>query len=207
LWIPENGPGHCCGLPFSSKGFDLGYAVAVNRCVEASWDWTDGGRLPLVVDSSPCAATLKQCGPDLTRVNRERLERMQILDSIEFAHDRVLPRLKPSPLAGTVALHPVCSVIRLGLTGKLVRLAQACAEAAEIPAGAGCCGFAGDQGFRRPELTRAAMRAEAREVGRGDYRGHYSSSRTCEIGLARATGKTYRHIWTLLDEATRAPRC
>ena len=206
VWIPDDVPGHCCGLPFSSKGLDRAYATAINRTVEALDRWTGQGELPVLLDSSPCAYTLKQPGPGLTPRNRARLKRMRILDSIEFAHDELLPRIQPRRAPGKVALHPVCSVYKMGLAGKLQRLAEACADAAEVPLSAGCCGFAGDRGFWLPELPRAALRAETAELGQGVFRGYYSSSRTCEIGLARVTGKPYRHVWSLLDEATRACR-
>ena len=41
------------------------------------------------------------------------------------------------------------------------------------------------------------------EVGRERYDGHYSSSRTCEIAMTRATGRSYRSFWHLLEETTR----
>jgi D-lactate dehydrogenase len=193
-------------LPFSSKGFDRAHAVAINRTVEALDAWTEQGKLPVVLDSSPCAYALQESGPELSSRNRARLERLRILDSIEFAHDEVLPRLPPRTLRRRVVLHPVCSVHKMNLAGKLLRVAEACASVAEVPVSAGCCGFAGDRGFWHPELTLSAMRAEAAEVAAGAYEGYFSSSRTCEIGLARATGRSYRHLWSLLDEATRGDR-
>jgi D-lactate dehydrogenase len=72
-----------------------------------------------------------------------------------------------------------------------------------VPRSAGCCGFAGDRGFLVPELTASATAAESREVLSGSFDGYYSSSRTCEIGLTRATGRPYRSFWYLLDEASR----
>jgi len=203
LWIPEDSGGHCCGLAFSSKGFHRASAACVNRTVEALWAWSDGGALPIVLDSSPCAHTLKRSGTELLPQNRERIARMRILDSIEFAHDEVLPRCAPRPVGGRVVLHPTCSVRKMNLTGKLLRVAEACAAAAEIPASAGCCGFAGDRGYSHPELTEAAMREEAAEIAASAPDGCYSTSRTCEIGLTRATGRPFRHLWSLLDEATR----
>jgi len=203
LWIPPDVTGHCCGLPFSSKGFDRASRLAANRTIESLWSWSEGGRLPVVVDSSPCTYTLTRCGPELTPRNREFLGRLRILDSIEFGHDEVLPRLPARRVEGRVALHPVCSVRKMNLEGKLVRVAQACAETAEVPLSAGCCGFAGDRGWTHPELTRAATRVEAQEVTEGRYDGFYSTSRTCEIGLSRAVGRSYLHLWSLLERATR----
>ena len=91
----------------------------------------------------------------------------------------------------------------MNLVGKLERVAGACADRAHIPPSAGCCGFAGDRGFSVPELTAAATRAEAGEVAAGSYDGYFSTSRTCEMALSRATGRPYLSIWILLEQATR----
>ena len=54
-----------------------------------------------------------------------------------------------------------------------------------------------------PELTASATRNEAAEVTAGQHDGHFSSSRTCEIGMTRATGQIYRSYLYLLEQATR----
>ncbi len=43
VWIPEDVEGACCGVPFSSKGYDEAHAVAVNRAMERFWEWSDEG--------------------------------------------------------------------------------------------------------------------------------------------------------------------
>jgi D-lactate dehydrogenase len=118
-------------------------------------------------------------------------------------HDRVLPQLTVKQKAGRVALHPVCSVIKMNLTAKLEAVARACAADVLVPVHAGCCGFAGDRGFLVPELTAAATRREAAEVNEKPCDGHFCSSRTCEIGLTRSTGHVYRSFVYLLEQATR----
>jgi D-lactate dehydrogenase len=203
LHIPGDAEGRCCGMPFSSKGFDRAHRLAVNACIAWLWRASEAGRLPVVVDSSPCAYSLRHSAHDLTAGNRARLARMRVLDGIEFAHDHVLPALALRPRYLRVVLHPPCSAIKLQLDGKLLRVAQAAAAHAEIPIAAGCCGFAGDRGLWLPELTRAATRAEALEVRAGSFDGFFGSSRTCEIGLSWATGSPYRSFWHLLDAASR----
>ena len=203
LWIPGDAPGHCCGLPFSSKGLERAYRRAVAHTVRSLWEWSDEGTLPVVVDSSPCAYTLRQARPDLGDADRARFDRLEILDGIELAHDRLLPALRLADRKRRVALHPVCSAIKMNLSEKLRAVAAAAAGEAEIPVTAGCCGFAGDRGFHLPSLTAAATRDEAAEVSARPYDGYYSSSRTCEIGMSRATGKPYRSFWYLLEEASR----
>jgi len=64
------------------------------------------------------------------------------------------------------------------------------------------CGFSGGRGFLFPELTESATRREAAEVQASRHDGYFSSSRTCEIGMTRATGQIYRSYLYLLEHAT-----
>jgi D-lactate dehydrogenase len=191
-------------MPFSSKGFEEAHAIAANRAIGRAWTWSDRGRLPVVVDASPCAFALTTCGEVLTEANRQRLNAMRIEDAVLWAHDTLLPLLPVRRRVPRVALHPVCSVVKLGLVATLTATMRACADEVVVPLEAGCCGFAGDRGFTHPELTEAATRAEAAEIntaGTCDF--YVSSSRTCEIGMSRATGRVFRSFWSLLDEVTR----
>ena len=203
VFIPPDLMGTCCGVPFSSKGYDSAYEIAVNSTIGRMWRWSDFGRLPIVVDASPCAYSLQTCREHLTPERRQQFDCLQILDSVRFAHDTLLPRLAITHRLDSVALHPVCSLSKLGLVNELKSIAAACSREAVVPPSAGCCGFAGDRGYLVPELTASATRQEATEVRAGNFDGHYSSSRTCEIGLTRATGSVYRSYVYLLERATR----
>jgi D-lactate dehydrogenase len=203
VWIPGNVIGTCCGLPFSSKGFDHGHDVAVNRTIERFWEWSKDGRLPVVVDTSPCTYSLATSRSMLTPQNQQKFDQLRILDSVVFVHDHLLPRLTLKQRAGSVALHPVCSVVKLNLAPQLEAIARACSEEITVPLHTGCCGFAGDLGFVFPELTESATRREAAEVRAGRHTGHFSSSRTCEIAMTRATGCAYRSYLYLVEQATR----
>lgn len=202
LHVPEDVRGHCCGVPYSSKGFAEAHALAINGTVARMWEWSDRGELPVVVDTSPCTYGLRS-GQDLTPENGERLARMRVRDGVEFFADTVLPRLTVTRKAGTVAVHPVCSLVKMNLTGKLEALARACSQSASVAVSSGCCGFAGDRGWLVPELTASAIRAEASEIRASKASEIYSSSRTCEIGLTRATGIVARSFIHLLERATR----
>ncbi len=203
VWIPGDVEGTCCGVPFSSKGYDLAHGIAVNRAITRLWEWSDRGRLPIVLDTSPCTYGLTTCRASLTPENQEKFGQLRILDSVGFVHDQLLPRLTIQRTASSVALHPVCSVIKTNLSGKLEGIAHACSRDVVVPLHAGCCGFAGDRGFLFPELTEAATRRETDELQAGRYDGYYSSSRTCEIGMTRATGHVYRSYLYLLEHASR----
>ena len=203
VWIPANVEGTCCGVPFSSKGYEQGHHLMVNRAIERFWEWSEQGRLPVVIDTSPCTYGLTTCRPSLTPENQQKFDQLRILDSTAFVHDQLLPRLIIKRKVGSVALHPVCSVVKLNLSPKLEGIARACSQEVLVPLLAGCCGFAGDRGFLFPELTESATRREAAEVRADRHDGYFSSSRTCEIGMTRATGQIYRSYIYLLEQATR----
>ena len=128
---------------------------------------------------------------------------MTILDSIEFIHDTLLPRLEIHPIDEDVVLHPNCSARKLGLDEKLLSIARKCAKSATVPLNLSCCAFAGDRGLLYPELTRSATQMESAEVLSRDYGGYYSSNITCEMGMSEATGKDYIGIVYLVEKATR----
>src|SRR5271165_4528802 len=203
VYVPSDVRGTCCGTPFSSKGFTAAYSISVNRAVERFWRWSDEGKLPIVVDTSPCTYGFKNARQYLTDQNQQRFDRLKFVDAIEFVHDDLLPGLTVKAKCESAALHPVCSVTKMGIGGKLEAIARACTEQVIVPIDAGCCAFAGDRGFIFPELTKSATRLEAIEVKAKHPDGCYSSSRTCEIGMSRATGRIYRSYLYLLERATR----
>ena len=201
--IPPDVEGACCGVPFSSKGYEGARRAMAARTIEKFWRWSEEGALPIVVDTSPCTYGLLHCREDLSPADKARFDRMRIVDGVEFVHDELLPRLKVKRKVGSVVVHPVCSVIKMELTPKLAAIARACAEEVVVPDSAGCCGFAGDRGFLHPELTASATRLEAAEATAAPHDAYVSSSRTCEVGMTRATGEIYRSFLFLLEEATR----
>jgi len=203
VYIPSDVAGTCCGMPFSSKGFTRAHAIAANAAVERFWRWSEEGKLCVVIDTSPCTYSLKTARPHLSSENQRRFDRLRFLDSIEFVHDKLLPKLTIRAKADSVALHPVCSVTKMGITAKLETIVKACSDNVLIPPNAGCCAFAGDRGFLFPELTQSATKLEAVEVQALQADSCYSSSRTCEIGMTRATGQVYRSYLYLLEKVTR----
>ncbi len=203
LHIPLDVEGTCCGVPFSSKGFDLAHTFTLNRAIEKFWEWSDNGRLSIVMDTSPCTYGVVTGRAYLTPENQTKFDQLKIIDSTAFAYDVLLPRLKVSRKVNSVVLHPVCSLTKMNLLPKLEGVAQACADTVVVPRDAGCCGFAGDRGFTHAELTASATKHEAQEVKRQSYDGYFASSRTCEIGMTRSTGQVYRSFLYLLESATR----
>ncbi|GGY27761.1 FAD-binding and (Fe-S)-binding domain-containing protein [Streptomyces tanashiensis] len=204
VWIPDDVAGTCCATIWHSKGYERGDEVMANRIVEAAWGWTAGGKLPLVVDASSCTLGIAhEVVPYLTEDNRELHAELTVVDSLVWAADELLPRLDVRRRVASAVVHPTCSMRHLGDEDKLTALAEACAEEVVVPVDAGCCAFAGDRGMLHPELTASATAREAAEVTARPFDAHFSANRMCEIGMDRATGRSYGSVLLALERATR----
>ncbi|TYB40626.1 FAD-binding oxidoreductase [Micromonospora sp. AP08] len=194
LLVPEGIGSMCCGTPWSSKGLTSGYEAVRDRVPPALRAASRDGVLPLVSDAASCTegyAKLLAGAGDL-----------RVVDAVAYAATELMPRLTVRRRLGSLALHPTCSSTRLGLDDALLAVARAVADEVVVPDGWQCCGFAGDRGLLHPELTASATRAEAAAVTARSFDGYASVNRTCEIGMARATGQPYRHLLELLADAT-----
>ncbi len=203
LQIPENISGTCCGMPFHSKGYTKAYQLSLHETIVKFWGWSEGGKYPIVIDTTSCAQTLHTCSNDLSPEDKEQWKKLKLLDSLEFLHDYLLPELKIQPVDEDVILHPNCSARKLGLDARMLAIAKKCAQTATVPLNLGCCGFAGDRGLVFPELTASATQKESAEVNEREYGGYYSSNIPCEIGMSEATGKDYTSIVYLVERASR----
>ncbi len=149
---------------------------------------SDDGARPIVFDTSPCAYRMK----------RYLAGRLPIQDGIEFIHDTLLDRVAIERRPAPAAIHPVCSVRKMGTVDKLAAIAARCSETVVQVDDVLCCGFAGDKGFNQPELNEYALRHLKAALPAGCTQG-YASSRTCEIGLSEQAGFPYRSIACLVD--------
>jgi len=201
--IPEDITGACCSTPWHSKGYVEGDVAMSNATLERLWRWSAEGRLPVVVEGSSCAHGFREARAVLTPANQERFDRLRILDSVEFVHDTLLPRLRMDRRLGSACIHPVCSLVEMGLVPKLVGIGRAVADEVVVPDRAGCCGFAGDRGFLHPELTASATRAEAEEIARRPFDVHLLSNHPCTVGMHRATGRPWQSFALVLESLTR----
>ncbi len=138
VYIPRDVQGTCCGTPFSSKGFTAAQAIVINAAVERFWKWSEQGRLPIVVDTSPCTYAFKNARSYLTDENQELFDRMTFVDAIEFVHDELLPRLAIKSKSQSVALHPVCSVTKMGIGSQA---GGDCPRLQPVGHGSGRCGL------------------------------------------------------------------
>ena len=156
---------------------------------------TEGGRLPVVVEASSCAEGLALLVAGAG---------FEVVDALDFVADRVLPGLT-CHAPGRTGRGP-SDLLDHG-PGQHRRAAcgspHAVADEVTVPVAWGCCGFAGDRGLLHPELTASATAPEAAEVAAlPDADAYVSGNRTCEIGMTRATGRTYEHILEVLLRTT-----
>jgi D-lactate dehydrogenase len=204
LWLPPDVAGLCCGTPWSSKGFDDGHREMSRRVAKAVIEWTEDGRLPLIVDASSCTlGLLAEVPAALDDVQREAFERVEIIDSIAWVHRELMGTLEVRGKLGSVAVHPPCAASHLGLGGQLKEIAEALADEVIAPPVATCCGTAGDRGLLHPELPAAAAASDRIEFQLPEAEAHLSSNRTCEIGLAQAGGYSHSSFVLLLERLTR----
>ncbi|GAB3026618.1 FAD-binding and (Fe-S)-binding domain-containing protein [Niabella terrae] len=193
--------GSCCGQIFSSKGFYPAYTYTANTIIEHLWQDSRQGAIPVVMDVSSCTYTLHHLRPALTPENQQRYDRLQILDSVDYLHDYIIPVTQAKSKKRDIVLHPVCALEKMGIQDKFTAVAKAYAENVITPLHAGCCGMAGDRGFLFPELTASATSDEAKEVIQHPCEGYYASTKTCEMAMTEAVKKNYESILYLVDES------
>jgi D-lactate dehydrogenase len=201
--VPEDVAGSCCGLPWSSKGFEAAHAHKANEMVERIWEWSGEGALPVVIDAASCTGAIADPAEGvLTEENAERLGKLEIIDSVTWAL-RLLPNLEIEKKVGSATVHPTCATRRLALPHPLRTLTAALADDVYVAPSATCCAFAGDRGITHPELTASATRPQAEELAGRSFDAYLSSNRTCEIAMTRATGRPYESVVSLLERLSR----
>jgi len=203
LLIPGEMTGHCCGQAFSSKGYYEAAGIRQRALIDALWQWTNQGQLPVVCDFTSCTYTLLKAGSSLEEPYGSRYGKLIIMDSIQYLNDWVLPGIQSFAKKDRVVLHPGCAATKLQLIGAMKEVAGKCAEEVIIPIDAGCCGMAGDRGFLFPELTESATLLELAEANRMDADGYFGSARTCEMALSHFSGKDYKHLVFLVNEMVK----
>jgi len=198
--VLDNIMGSCCSQIFSSKGFTDAYRYTANKIVCQLFQSSEEGSIPVVIDVSSCAYTMKLMRPALNEEEKKMYDKLTILDSVDFLHDMVMPFVEIKQKTKNIVLHPVCSLKKMKTEAKFVKVAKHFAKDVTVPNYAGCCGMAGDRGFLFPELTSSATKPEAKEVIEKKHDGYYSTTKTCEMALSEAVGENYQSLLYLIDE-------
>ncbi|WP_019029637.1 FAD-binding and (Fe-S)-binding domain-containing protein [Colwellia piezophila] len=188
--IPTGASQLCCGMPWSSKGDQQTADQKSKQLIEHILPFTEQGSIPVIMDASPCALTLNQ------------FDNQQVIyESVEFIAQFALDKLTITAQAEPITVHITCSSKRQKTENSLLTIAHACSEEVIVPSDIHCCGFAGDKGFVLPELNENALKSLKQQVS-GECSEGFSTSRTCEIGLSKATDIPYQSIVYLLDRVS-----
>lgn len=188
---PEGISSLCCGMMFGSRGFKEAAGSKATEMSAAIAAASDNGRLPVLLDTSPCLATLKES------LGAHSGLRMSLYEPVEFIHSHLMDKLAFNPLAEPVAVHVPCSSKKMGLESSFMAVAGKCASGVTA-SGVPCCGMAGDRGMRYPELTASSLQ----HVQTGGCTSGYSTSRTCEMSLSNHSGVPFKSIVYLVDDVT-----
>jgi len=191
--MPEGLSTQCCGMMFNSRGFKDAASVKASALEQALVDASEGGKYPIVCDTSPCLATMKQ-------TMTEPGLRFSMYEPVEFIDKFLKDKLEWTKTKSEVAVHVPCSSKKMGMEASMLRVAGMCADSV-VPSGIPCCGMAGDRGMRYPELTGSSLQHLNLPSTCSDG---YSTSRTCEMSLSNHSGVHFRGLVYLVDEATRA---
>ena len=187
---PEGMNSLCCGMAFSSKGYVEAGKESSDKLEAALYKASEGGKLPILCDMSPCLYTMKSSFG----------ERLRLYEPAEFIHFFILDKLHIRPVNRKIALFAVCSAKKMEVDKYIFAIAKECAQETVIME-SNCCGFAGDRGFLLPALNKHGLR-NLKFQSEGCSEG-YSTSRTCEIGLSNHSGINYSSIIYLVEEASR----
>lgn len=189
---PEGLNSQCCGMIFNSRGLKDQSLTKGYDLEQALLKASEGGKYPIIVDTSPCLAQIKE------QLESQEL-RFALYEPSEFIANHLVDKLEWKKVKKHIAVHVPCSSKKMGVENTFMKLAGKCAE--EVSgSGIPCCGMAGDRGMRFPEITDSALGYMNLPEGCTDG---YSTSRTCEVNLSNhADGVPFRGLVYLVDEAT-----
>jgi len=187
--VPQKLSGQCCGQPFLSKGFPKQAKLLSDKLAANLVALAKKNNAPIITDMSTCALHLQQNG-------------LQILDSVEFLAQKILPRLSLERQIDHLALHHNCSSQRMNEQPAMESLAGACAKNVAVLTSITCCGFSGDKGLYHPELNAHATRFGKDDLPQNCTIG-VSSVATCATGLSEQLGIDFVSIASLLEYVSR----
>lgn len=202
IHIPSGMQGLCCGQAFASKGFIEPALAKQAEWIDSMWEWSGRGERPVILDLGSCTTFLKAGMHDLDPVRKERLQRLRILDSVEFA-ETMLPHLRIHKITEPIAIHSVCSNQKSGLDAPMLAVASACSDHVIQPHEGRCCGMGGDRGFEVPGLILSAGAMVGPNMDQAGCSVGYTNARSCAISLSSSSGKPWHSLMHLLEECTR----
>lgn len=134
---------------FNTRGFKKAAATKGADLEKSLMEASEGGKIPIVVDTSPCLGQIK------TALSEPSL-RFALYEPVEFISTFLMDKLEFQQVKDSIAIHVPCSSKKMGIEDSFMKLASKCAKEV-VPSGIPCCGMAGDRGMRFPELTASSL--------------------------------------------------
>ncbi|WP_299011869.1 (Fe-S)-binding protein [uncultured Shewanella sp.] len=187
----------CCGMPWQSKGDLLSAKQKSDSLIAVIESFNQNNTIPVIMDASPCVLTL----------NSSDENGLKVYETAQFINQNVLGALSICPQTQPITLHITCSSKKQNIEHHLINIAKTCASEVLIPSDINCCGFAGDKGFFEPKLNENALKTLKPQIKNfskesGSITEGFSNSKTCEIGLSKASDIPYQSIVYLLDRVS-----
>ena len=226
LHYPQNIQHLCCGKAYKNHK-DQSQNLAKNAYL-ALKEASQNGRVPIVCDHSACSLEMLKKIKEFEAqesANCDYLVPLRFYDLPAFVSEYLLPHLQIVPLSQAtkqnppkVALYAPCGTRNLSVKSQkweesIFSIAKACGADIIQDSQVKCCGFAGNKGFITPELNESALKYFGTNFLKSSNQSPlshsenifdeakmgFSSSSTCEIGLAQKSGFEWRHIIYLAD--------
>ena len=191
--IPRGIEELCCGTPWASKGLTQGYEVMALKTKKELIRQIKSDNPAIVSDATSCTHGLTQIFSET---------KMSVVDVLEFVNQQILPQISIKTKLSSLALHPTCSGVELGINQHMKEIAEKISSRVVIPDDWSCCGFAGDRGLLHPDLTLSATRKESEELSSEIFAAYASSNRPCQQAMTQATGQKYVHLIELVDRVS-----
>lgn len=170
----------CCGQMYNSQG-----NIAHAKLKQQELLSTISNQELLLIDNSSCSKFIAQASST------------QIIDINNFLLSTI-DKTKLIKKYNKLALHIDCSTQKLGLSEELRQLLSFCANEVIEPLGIACCGFAGDKGFKLPELNQSSLDNLAKQVKECDI--GVSFNPNCCIGLNDMSDVQYTSLAKVILE-------
>jgi glycolate oxidase iron-sulfur subunit len=202
---PEAG---CCGAAHFHLDAPEAARAAARRNIDAWWPQIEAGSLGVVVNSSGCAAFVRDY-PDVLRDDPRYLEKAQavaalVRDPIEELSAAKLP-VRRAPASARIAVHEPCTLQHgLKLTGRIGTLLRGLGyDPQPVADNHLCCGSAGAYALLQPGLSGQLKTNKQSALTATNPAVIYTANIGCWMHLADGLDTPVRHWIEAVDEVTR----
>jgi len=190
LIIPENIESMCCGMSFSSKGFQQAHDDISAKTFNELNKLSNDSYIPILLDIDSCLYHMKTFETNF-----------KFVSIVELVYER-LGKIESKNIDRQILIHHTCSSQKMDLTQKLNRIVENFTDQSILPRVSECCGSGGDRGLKFPELTESASSQCANNYSEySDEAIGVSNGTMCETSMSHATGVKFISIIELLHGA------